>query len=881
MKNKRKSILTILIIFSAILGFSYYTNAAENLKALQDKYRISYNNLTKALKDGADQECIDQLSEQCKADYAEYQKALHPASDFTGKPGTAPQKPSKGVKTPILTEQKTLKNAKKQNNDKVTFPKFINKFSKNSINVKEEVKRMEVIEKSQKQAPIKIAKNNGPIKISRIREKLADVTPITDFPELTPDTNDTLEIEGINNVKELFGLSDWCNTGTWTERLQKILIIESILPEFCQIYAKYPYICAMGKFCFAEFRHRFWGDSETTLDIDGFRNQEIYTQLSETYANEKGSKADVFSKIKEISDARVSAIGDVVNSLDSQIQALNIQLQDYLKFFNALKNATTIDYMIHNGNTNKPSYFRINGQSFDPSYTSSIHIAISGLYSQIATLYLKMRNFDKADAMMQESIKFHNEIPASIKEQIYYIQADGTETPGIEYTNVLTRNTDYYLDSLKNYMKWSACNGEVAENSEIASNKVQELIKTVTDYQWNKDRDNITEEQLATIKANITDKYSDGTHDNYYANKPNITKIYFTRFENVELLSDDVTNPFETLSLRALIDENNPAPFYSVPNVKISTINDPEHVKILILKRDWICGGYCRTFQVNSDHQPPDVPSGPVAMVKTINKQVYPVRNLVNRTKDAEKESISVLSGYNGYEDGLPLYDKQNFWKVKLARATWKGQDFPNNVVDVSKAFCIEGGEAICASVKTLTGYVVVANQADWFMIEADGKSTDGHVEFVNSKGAIYQVFPKELEGKYDEDIDVLILDACWCLEYSIPSHSNAERWQKVLPKGLILGFNHRVYPKDTKVVFEDFSGNIKSGMSPKDLGDLYLDTGKNKLNNDTMYLQWGSGTYEFVAYILDHQFGYLEEVNFQSVYGLSVDAYIRKYKSI
>ncbi|HBC73714.1 MAG TPA: hypothetical protein DC017_02425, partial [Candidatus Wallbacteria bacterium] len=239
----------------------------------------------------------------------------------------------------------------------------------------------------------------------------------------------------------------------------------------------------------------------------------------------------------------------------------------------------------------------------------------------------------------------------------------------------------------------------------------------------------------------------------------------------------------------------------------------------------------------------PDPPPGPPAITVAVkvDGDTAPILNinLIKTTRNAQKESISVLSGFkdddsgNAVEDGLTLYNKKDFFAYQLTRATLKGADLPNNVVDVSKIFCLQGGEVIYANYQELKGYTIVANQADWFMIEAHGDFIDGRLEFMNSYNKKYQVTPKELEGKYDEDMDVLILNACYCLKWTSKRTeiSGVKRWQKVLPNGLIIGYGMSIKPYTTKEIFKTFSEKIIKNMEPKEITDLWLKIHADVLN--------------------------------------------------
>ncbi len=267
-------------------------------------------------------------------------------------------------------------------------------------------------------------------------------------------------------------------------------------------------------------------------------------------------------------------------------------------------------------------------------------------------------------------------------------------------------------------------------------------------------------------------------------------------------------------------------------------------------------------FQSNEiEETSPEPPPGPIptitAAVKTDN-YTAPIfnRNLVNTTRNAQKESISVLSGFEYYEDGLTLYDNKQFFTNQLVRSSWRGLDVTKNRLWNSAPFCRAGGaEIISVSLQNKEIFALVRNQADWFVIEAHG-DFDGHFEFKDFQNLTVKMRPEDLENKFNEDIDVLILNTCYVLDY--PKRQHAKKWQKVLPNGLILGFEGEVYPKDTKKMFSQFSAAIKNKMTPKEIGDEYLETCKKILNSNPTYLQWGSGTYEKAVYVLGNIYGLL-----------------------
>ena len=79
---KKKLFYVIFILFYGFYGSAY---AADDVKALRDKCRASYNDFMHALKENTDQESINQLATKYKSDYATYQKALKSLSALSNK----------------------------------------------------------------------------------------------------------------------------------------------------------------------------------------------------------------------------------------------------------------------------------------------------------------------------------------------------------------------------------------------------------------------------------------------------------------------------------------------------------------------------------------------------------------------------------------------------------------------------------------------------------------------------------------------------------------------------------------------------------------------------------------------------------------------------
>jgi hypothetical protein len=88
---KKNLFYVIFILFYGFYGSAY---AADDVKALRDKCRASYNDFMHALKENTDQESINQLAARYKADYATYQKVLKSLSSLNDKNNASIKPPS-------------------------------------------------------------------------------------------------------------------------------------------------------------------------------------------------------------------------------------------------------------------------------------------------------------------------------------------------------------------------------------------------------------------------------------------------------------------------------------------------------------------------------------------------------------------------------------------------------------------------------------------------------------------------------------------------------------------------------------------------------------------------------------------------------------------
>lgn len=270
------------------------------------------------------------------------------------------------------------------------------------------------------------------------------------------------------------------------------------------------------------------------------------------------------------------------------------------------------------------------------------------------------------------------------------------------------------------------------------------------------------------------------------------------------------------------------------------SIGEPkiDRQKFVALIPDAIFGGYYAKFIVNENVAGEDparsISTKSAKKVKTKSgktKTEVTWPDLVKNGKDNLKESISIIiNGYAVSETSIinGLYLSNDYFKNKnnpkerniLGCFNNVENDYDNIIIPkINKEAIISGGmqwvytTSSCISSTTKPEKRLFKNQADWFIVFSHGSikdssggiaiaKEDGTKDFVvrpwdiiNNIGTSYEI------SKYSEDMDVLFLLGCRCLSVNPnelqgsaddpppPGYSFAWGWNKVLPKGLILGY--------------------------------------------------------------------------------------------
>jgi len=783
------------------------------------------------------------------------------------------------------------------------FKKLFSKYLKNTpiVKIDKASQSFKTLETNFNSKKLNQPKVTAPLKIGQ-RAPVEGITPIADFPNFEADPNDTLEIEGIKDVNDIYNNSDYFFSGTFYDALIKINTFESMMPSFCEKYSKYPHVCAMLKFYCAEIRALIFSAPQYGVYYDGYKFQELYTQIDETYSKETGPKEAIFKKLSEVCKERINYISSDINTgIGPKISENKATLSFLLDVIKKIKENKGVVDVIYNANGEGIKLYRIGDLKLS-SFGTGIYDTILLTYSQIIKDYCAMRKFDEANTVLKDLNTFYlNEYPAKIQYNLLDVDEHqfGTEN----YT--IKRDTTTYTDLLKKYMDWNSQYGEIAENGEVFQNKVTEIINNVNSYQFDESKDNISLQEFDNIKIKFPNKSDEG-NDGYYSKTPTITSLYFTKTEYAELQQSEITDPFETLCLRAQISSSNMAPLYAV-KVKVNS-SISEHEKLLNLKRDFITGSYFCSFQANSREQenmkdnlididprqmnPEPLPEYPAdneesptipptePPASTISQPILisTAMRIHNAGKVSDIRSISVAQCKEGgpdmalkvppllYIDGTQDGEHKYFNKA-LVRSYLKQEteDVVNNVCPNSKEFMMSGGgEYIQAGKKQPndefigSSKILVKRVANWFIIQGHGApgspipaedddSVGGDGKWVKPIELKYTASDGAERSKY-EGMDVLILDTCYNLRYN-----RYKRWRKILPKGVILGYHGEVgFPwmgSALNMLLEELKKN--PSITQEQLGTAWQEINK-KIFDDSNYFEQIKGPWSY-GYILPH----------------------------
>lgn len=802
---------------------------------------------------------------------------------------------TKAIKQPAKTKTKTpeIKTTinevfKKSTTSKdLFFKKLFSKYLKNTpiVKIDKASQSFKTLETNFNSKKLNKPKVTAPLRIGR-RAPVEGITPIADFPNFEADPNDTLEIEGVQDVNDIYNNSDYFFSGTFYDALIKINTFESMLPSFCEKYSKYPHICAMLKFYCAEIRALIFSAPQYGVYYDGYKFQELYTQIDETYSKETGPKEAMFKKLSEICKERINYISSDINTgIGQKISEDKATLSFLLDVIKKIKENKGVVEVVYNANGEGINFYRIGDLKLS-AFGTGIYDSILLTYSQIIKDYCAMRNFNEASKVLEELNAFYlNEYPAKVQYNLFSVDENGNENQFGTENYTIKRDTATYTDTLKKYMEWNSQYGEIAENGEVFQNKVAEMIDVVNNYQLDTKKDNISLEELNNIKSRFPNKSDEG-NDGYYSNKPTITDLYFTKTENIKVSQDEILDPFSTLGLRAQVESNKSSPLYSVYDVKINA-DDPSRERIIYLKRDFICGGYYAMFQANSRESEDvkdnliDVNEGqrhPIPVEDAGTAVTAPSNKKIQRISRATYNDISVFQGLSELSEWLiflkikvppSLYDKCAHFQIQRVRSHTKTSfDPPKKTIRNSQWFLKSGGaEFLTATLSNgICVYNLTKHVTDWFIIQGTGDPMNAYVgEGINSTNNILpsELFYTKNQQKFSEysGMGVLLLCAPYCL-------GHYESWKHAVPDGVILGYHDLIQfdltTTDTVLDLMTDVLNHNANILPQQVCDAWVKANRDVFNynmteekTDYSAMPWS------YSYIYNNECYYGEVVNF------------------
>ncbi|MDD3301682.1 MAG: hypothetical protein PHR57_02855 [Patescibacteria group bacterium] len=904
MKYKSKFVLCGIIFIIIALGIVYSVNAANNLRALHDKYKASYNNFMKALKEGANQEEMNLLSAQCKADYAEYQKELKSSSTTTSSDSQ--------IKTitgnPVLEEKEDKNQSRviessisKKTTDTCETLLVVQKNVTIMINGKNRTVKIPYFnpEFIKKHTPIIQTENTGNTILTRIGEKKKNSkyyeVPVS-YKQLgyPLNSNDEIRCEGEKKVYELYQLVTKVDSSTYSDLIQSIY---TLAYKIMDKYGKYPDICAAAQLYindamikYSKSAGYFGYFTSTSLQYFG------YSQLASQYSHLKDS------------NKTIEAIINICKDRKSEIQINNKRLVDdniqRMKYID--QNKKELDKLM------SPSYVHYGkpDEQVLKNHAEDIKRLCNSICQQYIVVYqnyMQMNDKDSADRILkinkiggkyvisgdlykayciayEKKLKYEYTVCLPNRDCPNYQTITGEETVK------LFRDADCLL-GIVNYIKSVQTFDKIDEIEPDGRSRNERRTLDMCDYindfkpssgsaEKNEAKEEITDEQLARRKKyayalNETEGYE---FFDFYKRKPFIKEMYITRNADVRLLTYEIFLPREYLTLRLKLDvsdyQNQYAPDYAfrckVYTVKqtIDKSDDPsstppatalkgkakpeiDRYKYVTILPDNLNNGYYGKFQANETDNFTD---------KT--------KNLIDITPPYQTDSLNIksIATYHGEKkfDYPSALWGSSYFNVKLMKAVVKDLYDSNDRENVisSPSFLRAGGAEYIVAEKdnNMKCQALIKHTADYFIVTGHGSESKGMVGEVENHIIKNGISPEELitvennavtYSEYD-NTRFLILAVCNCLNhYSNSQYNNAEKWYKVLPNGVILGYHGETWniynDKALKTMADHLSDVSYQNFDPYTIGYLWAWANKKVYYASTNYRR-SNDQYAFIV---------------------------------
>ncbi len=425
--KKKDNFLIIMLCLIVLLLVDYFNFsrviAADNLKALKEQYMFSYNKFVKALKDGADQEKINKLTEKCKIDYAAYQKALKSLKSFKNIDDTSMINTSSANYSQSLNQQ--LVND--SDNQKVLKPLRINE-------------------------PIKTPKRIGAI----IENSSFQPTPLPSDEELLKVDGTITKVQYVNRIKQMHStlISD---ENCYLKNEMDYLLLNG---------NNYPDLCSLAILFYAEgeikkiVNNAFEGFSDAALLEYELNLRKTLLEAIEVYSQDKNMKYTVCQGV-------CNAILKKLELLDKHIGIQRTKVEQNIKtsislITQARNDLITFETKIYNSN-DRPA-----GRQIIERCSSIIKS-----YRVLIDSNLALENYIDAKKYFYELNTFYQK---TIKKQ-YIISYSNTTGTYKEIINIC-KTPDEYVSTL-NYYFTSLSKNEI---NSVNYDDIKSDLKLFQDY---------------------------------------------------------------------------------------------------------------------------------------------------------------------------------------------------------------------------------------------------------------------------------------------------------------------------------------------------------------------------------------------------------------
>ncbi|HNW26647.1 MAG TPA: hypothetical protein PKI94_07660 [Candidatus Gastranaerophilaceae bacterium] len=642
--------------------------------------------------------------------------------------------------------------------------------------------------------------------------------PITNtaLPSI-PDNNDSRKKEALALLKYISqNLPDYSDP-TQKNPNPQMPGISKYCYSLCENYSDYPEICAYARLYQAEAWMQGVQLTLTKYQIESCRI--ALNRLNESidiYSNFAKNNPDCAAAV-QIMKGRAKLLQDCI---DKHVQYLGYENKYYY-----LPRANR-----HLGNLKriKSDVLKPNDDlySSDDSSISGIHDQTTSYISTILMNIYLMNDTSQFKAVEAQLDSFYKSIPREITIKF---REDFDENSAVkERTLTVTKTGDNYVNAKRYnaYMIVENCEKDEKLNIESYHSQFEEM-----------------------------NQYASSSHDGeaYYTNTREILKeylsilniplettaVYFCHAEQ-QIEDGKFYEQEDLLMLELDINANSLQPLFPI---REKIVNATTHKrKTLVIKRSSLyansyCSGLFRTVDIidNDDEDTPIPPPSNDQPTLALKK---------SDVLHVDERSIGVFQGEPEYfKDYLSsalihqldvppdLYDKTkcSYFNKRLVRTYIENKKY--NSIDNSdknnKNYLLCGGSEYVYYPKG-NAYVPTKKTAMFFIIQGHSANRNGAEVGEKSNDGIY-VTPEELSKskRYQDNMKVLILDACFCLKFY-------KTWNEVLPNGVILGYNDKVGFRSMNNVLGLMANELdkaSTGITPNQIAGKWLKMNEKSFN--------------------------------------------------